>query len=1079
MAKVYRLHKDKQGSGWFTSSALSQVQISSISAAGMNAKKIATSIPSPFARIDLVKNAFNEISKDGIGIIGDTNNHKLISDALDVAQLFFHFDKVKNKYPNAEIIDWDPTKHIAEMKNIPATNMLGETIDLFWNQDGKSYNFDKLNRLFILKVNHKVIGATSPATLFFAAPDVSENDIDFQFDSVKLFDSNYESIIERDDSFIGFIYALYKQQSFATNFPEVYEYLKKALIGLKNSKQLLWNKVNGFDSNTLVTNFTQLEIKAGNPVEIIGMPVCLDIPGALKSDFELKSTIKEGKLPLALPIDKFHKPWIYTDSPWDSDTIVPHLDNEKLDDRILPGQARKYPYLTLGDFLEENIIKIPYSLNSEGIETFGSKEYLSPIKPLLFEYFTVSELKNIIEIDETIIGGVQVKLNIPTKKGEISYSKIYYDNSSVRERDFHCAIYPTIKVTERNINYHVGLFDMDESSSNSSIKLNFGKQGEASRISVGIEETIRKAKIDNGGSIHYRLGTPFDYIQVQSNDNVNAIVIPKFSIVNPGNTKASIAIDFGTTNTHVEYRYENGDPISFNVNNIYTSLSDGENLAALNTLAERILRMELYPNSIGNDQEVNFPLRTALLENNGINWGANPKTFSHSNIAYYYESINTQAHHKILTDLKWGDMSNSNDKLKTRHFIEGLLEGVKNKLLLEGVDFSNLDIKWLYPVSMTAFQLGGFDDIWKEAVSNILGQINSLVSIPESITPYNYYNNNEAIMGLTASIDIGGGTTDIAILDNDGPKFISSVNFAGNHVIGDGYNSHFKKNGFFKTFEKDFTQNCDDKDGSELISIVNSIKKGHNPSSSNLNSFLFSVDNNIYNFTDKIKNEGKQKFLFIVFYSAQAFYLAKSMKALGLNIPNNVIFSGAGSKSLNIIDYSNMNQVEKMYNHFFNTIYETESSNINIDLAPNPKEITAKGALYNSNYSLDNITGFWSGDSNLESSILFNEDNETTYEDVKTEDFKNSIINSIEEYYSILDMYFKKTNILNTYGIKNEVLELFEKNRHENLKTYLDFGIKMKIDSAQDSKLPISEGLFFYPFVGLINNLGFKLSELQ
>jgi hypothetical protein len=497
--KVYRLHKDKEGSGWFNSTVLSAEQISSISAAGRDADKIATSIPSPFARIDLVKNAFKEISKDGTSLIGDTNNHKLISDALDVAQLFFHFDQVKNKYPNAEIIDWNPNKHIAEMKNKPATNILGETIDLFWNQDGLSYNFSKVNRLFILKVNHKVIGATSPATLFFAAPDVSKEDIDFQFDSVKLFDNKYESIVQRDDNFIKFIYALYKQESFATNFPEVYEYLKKGLKDLQASKPGLWNKVLGFDSNTIITDFKQLEIEAGNPVEIIGMPVCFDIPGALDSDFELKSTIKEGKLPLVLPVGAFHKKWKYTDSDWESDIIVDEKDLRPLDERDLPGQGRKYPYFTLGDFLEDDMIKLPFELNQKGIETFGAKEHLIPLKRLLFEYFTIEELKNgMVIIDESIVGGVQVTLNIPTTAGKITYKKTYSDVDSIRERNFQCGLYPAIRVNNKDIKYHVGLIDQDRTLDNT-VKLLFWKVGSETPLdNENVDFRVRKEKTDRG-----------------------------------------------------------------------------------------------------------------------------------------------------------------------------------------------------------------------------------------------------------------------------------------------------------------------------------------------------------------------------------------------------------------------------------------------------------------------------------------------------------------------------------------------------------------------------------------------------
>ena len=58
-----------------------------------------TSIPSPFARIELVKEAFAKVTPTTIvgmsvdrvkeSIYGKTIYHKMVSDTLDVAQLFF------------------------------------------------------------------------------------------------------------------------------------------------------------------------------------------------------------------------------------------------------------------------------------------------------------------------------------------------------------------------------------------------------------------------------------------------------------------------------------------------------------------------------------------------------------------------------------------------------------------------------------------------------------------------------------------------------------------------------------------------------------------------------------------------------------------------------------------------------------------------------------------------------------------------------------------------------------------------------------------------------------------------------
>ncbi len=109
MSKVYRLHEGQDGTGWFTSSPVSKNQLVTIRTEG---KDVATSIPSPFARIDLVKSAFRWVADNGI--TGATAQHKLVSDALDVAQLFFIYPKHKD---SVKIVAWNPTERFEQLGN--------------------------------------------------------------------------------------------------------------------------------------------------------------------------------------------------------------------------------------------------------------------------------------------------------------------------------------------------------------------------------------------------------------------------------------------------------------------------------------------------------------------------------------------------------------------------------------------------------------------------------------------------------------------------------------------------------------------------------------------------------------------------------------------------------------------------------------------------------------------------------------------------------------------------------------------------------------------------------------------------
>ncbi len=81
-----------------------------------------------------------------------------------------------------------------------------ETLELYLEQDKESYNFDLLHRLYLIEYNHKIIGCTSPATLFFTtANDLSHAQINLTNNDVT-FDEKYTPLYERDIEFQRYFY---------------------------------------------------------------------------------------------------------------------------------------------------------------------------------------------------------------------------------------------------------------------------------------------------------------------------------------------------------------------------------------------------------------------------------------------------------------------------------------------------------------------------------------------------------------------------------------------------------------------------------------------------------------------------------------------------------------------------------------------------------------------------------------------------------------------------------------------------------------------------------------------------------
>ena len=202
MEKVFRLHTDDNNlEGWGSSSAYGDTAIKAIKDPnGATCKKEITSIPSPFARMALVKTAFKIIT-DSKDLDGDSIHHKLISDCFDVGEIFFNIDKFRDK---VRILVWDSKSDLQTLLNSANDKhrLFGETLRLYLEQDADAFNFGQLDRIYLLDYigpnapkQMNIIGATSPTTLFFtSANDLLYASKYISFGNDKAFDGEFQPL---------------------------------------------------------------------------------------------------------------------------------------------------------------------------------------------------------------------------------------------------------------------------------------------------------------------------------------------------------------------------------------------------------------------------------------------------------------------------------------------------------------------------------------------------------------------------------------------------------------------------------------------------------------------------------------------------------------------------------------------------------------------------------------------------------------------------------------------------------------------------------------------------------------------
>ena len=1147
MSKIFGYSK-QGGQHWFPTDAYTDKEIESIKdPEGGTEISLPTAIPSPFARIDLVKTAFRNINKspdlksstkDG-NVISSRNDEKLVSDTLDLVEMLFNMDSVKD---SIKIIVWDREKELTKLKaGSSAHRQFAETLEIYLVQDYKPYNFDLLKRLYLVEYNHKIIGCTSPATLFFAtANDLSHAQITFTTNDVT-FDELYAPLYERDPEFQKYLYLLFKANPILSErLTVVKEYLDKNLKILDQLNNELYQEINNLKVSDFTRNYSELDTGlSGDVIEVIGVPLRKrkkeDIISSVQSsDFIINSKkIKGDNKPLVLQ-NNLNKPFRYVNDPWDSSIQVPYIDNEsRLEKRRLPGISIQYPYLTVSDFLEPYLIRLVYPINKEkffdgnlNVEIGNdSKGYLLPLKREFFNYFDTHELLNHssstpkLTMEQGVAGSVRVVLKIPVRKqgGYISLERTYYQSPEnqlgkpdeakntgvVVEHQIGVTLFPFIKTNNPSIeaNYRVQLIDRDVTGlfRDASYDLRFYSNANQKPNEIRARKrrsNKRPDAVETATSDYYVLHDEFDFIQVKNigSSGTSGIIIPIWKLYEKGNEVFRFAVDFGTTNTHIEYRIGNGAPRPFDISindiqiaTLYHPAKTSDDFGGSGAIAIReLIDHEFVPRIIGNGSEFRFPHRTVIAESHSLNVETETFSLADFNIPFIYER--KPERDRIQSSLKWAKKEKGNEKRVTA-FFENLIMLMRNKVLLHNGDLARTKFVWFYPSSMKPGRKSALETTWNELFEKYFNPSSSAVGITESLAPFFFFKNRKMEIGAfkpAIAIDIGGGTTDVVVFKKNKPLLLTSFKFAANTIFGDGYSEYgaADSNGligkYYPHFENLFATN----QLYDLSKVLASIKDKNR--TEDLNALFFSIednpkirDRNLFSYNMLLSKDDDLKLVFIYFYTAIIYHIADLMRQNKIELPKHIIFSGTGSKTINIIT-TDLKILSEFSKRIFEGVYkeEFEKEGLTIEMEKlMPKEVTCKGGLM-----LD-LEDMAIDIRDIKSTLTCVEDKgikNLTYKDLN-EKTKSDVVTYIENFNSFFLNLNQQFSFNEYFNVSDISLKVFKKEMNKHLRDYLEEGLEhnKKLDNITLDDKELEESLFFYPLIGSINNLSSQLSQLS
>jgi hypothetical protein len=1028
---------------WDLSLMYGDTEIDDIASSNENSEHEPTSIPSPFARIALAKTAFAEVAEHGAGAL--VAYQKIVSDTLDVAEIFFTFDKWKN---DIDVIKWDK---INDLKALEKHKILHKTLKTFLDNDAETYNFDRTNAIYILKhkATGKMIGATSPCTLFFSAANKVNVNVELS-NGHKAFQSIFP-LHQRSWDFQKYLYTWLKlndEPRYTGNNPiSIFNEFKKYL----DAQKPLTNKIDEID-NHLPTTFDDYEELRAPDVEVIGRK----------------------------PLHRL---------------------------RIGAGGVAT-TYLTTKDLLDDKIIRLPYKIQTNGFFDGNLNEtsvysYLLPVKDNFFKKWTAKDLQKWIRINETGTV-VEVKLEIPNLKQEIK--KVYKESESILalESGFDCMLFPNIKFDrEEDSFYRFGLF------------VPFTQKADIKKYSIDFYAGETKVTQDK----HFIRNTndaenpicktcslsrkSFDRVKVGFN-GVSGVVLPV--LPDKGVTENfTIAVDFGTTNTHIEYKTTTDSticPLDILEGNEQISFLLGKTES--NTL---VLDIDFIPALIGSSNgQFKFPVRTALSIAKNSEKSKKIYPFVQANLVVPYEKRQVPTYNSIKTQLKW---DSTEDEMG--YYIDSLCFVLRNKVALNGGNLAETKIVWFYPLSMAGsrsriikekwnvayakyflgFAVSGVDDL-DDGAKEILKK--NIIELPESVAPFLCYKEDikyrDAINDLV-SIDIGGGTTDIVFIkDGKQAEYVTSFRFAANSIFGLGDQITPVVSKYQSEIEQIIEQN------DPQFKLRNILKSITGNAWGDLASFFFSLSDNDMlkevniNFNSMLKKDNDQKLVFVLFYAAIIYHSAQIMKAKNLSLPRHIAFSGNGSRIVNIVgDKDVLAELSKL---IFEKVFGQKYGNSVLDIiqnTKNPKEVTCKGGIKAADrdyeqqpfeplvlLGIDGTT--FAADADTYSSVKINDSVTKTNRIVKA--FMDFVLDELlQQQYTkgVVKESFIKTLNLNQQTIQTAKTVLA---KDSDLINFTRNGINNKIEKIRDTaSTRIEETFFFYPIESLLRTISNEINKMN
>lgn len=205
-----------------------------------------------------------------------------------------------------------------------------------------------------------------------------------------------------------------------------------------------------------------------------------------------------------------------------------------------------------------------------------------------------------------------------------------------------------------------------------------------------------------------------------------------------------------------------------------------------------------------------------------------------------------------------------------------------------------------------------------------------------------------------------------------------------------------------------------------------------------------------------------------MFYTSIIYHIAQITKALGLDVPRHISFSGNGSKVIRVITTDNKilaKYTKLIFEKVLGHPYGKELELLGLEKGSSPKDSTCKGGLIGVE-----------DDDYHDKTIVFKSDctgivkNTDTYATI-TDSYKTRTVKAVEEFFRFVFVDMNNSfNFDRNFGVKMSSLKVAQQAAAKDLTTFLDKGIIQRREETEVDDV-IEETFFFYPIKGALQSM--------